>query len=160
MIRKLRFRMTLLVICVLVAVSAGIVLAIYEMNTRNIYAQVESALDALSETGGARPEGIGAPPDGRIEPPENADGRTAVPPRDSAERSETAGDSDERSAVSPGDSDHRPSGLPEDPGAGGPGRRDRNGRLSGAEVARLSNYYTATLETIAAYAKMELQPDL
>ena len=157
MIRKLRFRMTLLVICVLVAVSAGIVLAIYEMNTRNIYAQVESALDALSETGGAWPEGIGAPPDGRIEPPEYADGRTAVPPGDSAERSETSGDSeergavssvdsDERSALAPGNSDHRPSGLPEDPGAGGPGRRVRNGRLSGAEVARLSNYYTATLD--------------
>ena len=59
MIKKLRRRMSLLVIGVLIIVSAGIVLAIYEVNNRNIIRQAEAALDALAENRG-RPL-----PDGR-----------------------------------------------------------------------------------------------
>lgn len=140
MIQKLRFRMTLLVIFVLIAVSAGIVIAIDQVNTRNIYAQVESALDALDTSGGVRPSlpsgrpGEEAPPpkpDGENgnEPPEKPDGEGAAEP----------------SARPDGDSDRRPSDLPEDPGSGEPGRRSSRGSLSGAEVASLSNYYTITL---------------
>ena len=55
MIQQLRRRMTLLVTGVLVLVSAGIVLGIYEVNNRNIVAQAESALEALAENSGVRP---------------------------------------------------------------------------------------------------------
>ncbi len=53
MIRKLRRRMTLMVIAVLILVSAGIVLAIHLANERNIAAQAEDTLAVLAEKGGA-----------------------------------------------------------------------------------------------------------
>lgn len=49
MIRKLRLRMTLMVIFVLVLVSAGIVLAIHLANERNITARAEETLAVLAE---------------------------------------------------------------------------------------------------------------
>ena len=52
MIRKLRRRMTLMVIAVLILVSAGIVLAIRLANERNIAAQAEDTLAVLAETSG------------------------------------------------------------------------------------------------------------
>jgi signal transduction histidine kinase len=52
MIRKLRRRMTLMVIAVLILVSAGIVLAIHLANERNIAAQAEDTLAVLAENGG------------------------------------------------------------------------------------------------------------
>ena len=60
MIRKLRLRMTLMVIAVLVLVSAGIVLAIHLANERNIAVQAEDTLAALAEN---RPETPPAKPD-------------------------------------------------------------------------------------------------
>ena len=52
MIRRLRFRMTFLVIAVLVVVSVGIVLAIHLSTQRNIAAQAETSLAALAEKNG------------------------------------------------------------------------------------------------------------
>ena len=52
MIRRLRFRMTFLVIGVLVLVSAGIVLAIHLSAQRNIAVQAETSLSALAEKDG------------------------------------------------------------------------------------------------------------
>ena len=51
MIRKLRLRMTLMVIAVLILVSAGIVLATHLANERNIAAQAEDTLAVLAENG-------------------------------------------------------------------------------------------------------------
>ena len=51
MIRRLRRRMTLMVIAVLILVSAGIVLAIHLSNERSIAAQAEETLSALTENG-------------------------------------------------------------------------------------------------------------
>ena len=55
MIKRLRRRMSMLVIGVLVLVSIGIVVAIYEVNNRNIISQAESALEAIAESGGVLP---------------------------------------------------------------------------------------------------------
>lgn len=52
MIKRLRLRMTAMVIAVLVLVSAGIVLATHLANERNIAAQAEETLSALAENGG------------------------------------------------------------------------------------------------------------
>ena len=49
MIRKLRMRMTLMVIAVLILVSAGIVLAIHLANEQNIAVQAEETLTVLAE---------------------------------------------------------------------------------------------------------------
>ena len=51
MIRKMRRRMTLMVIAVLILVSAGIVLAIHLANGRNISAQAMDTLSALADKG-------------------------------------------------------------------------------------------------------------
>ena len=55
MIKRLRRRMTLMVIAVLILVSAGIVIAIHLSNERSIAAQAEDTLAALSE-GSGKPE--------------------------------------------------------------------------------------------------------
>ena len=52
MIRKLRVRMTLMVIFVLVLVSAGIVLATHLSSEQNIAAQAQEALSVLSDSSG------------------------------------------------------------------------------------------------------------
>ena len=49
MIKRLRLRMTLMVIAVLVFVSAGIVIAIHLSSQRNITMQAESALAELAD---------------------------------------------------------------------------------------------------------------
>ena len=53
MIKRLRRRMTLMVIAVLVLVSAGIVLAIHLSIERNIAAQAESSLAVMAEENSA-----------------------------------------------------------------------------------------------------------
>ncbi len=55
MIRRLRVRITLVVIAVLILVSAGIVLAIHLANERSIAAQAEETLSVLAENSGSRP---------------------------------------------------------------------------------------------------------
>ena len=71
MIRRLRRRMTLMVIAVLILISAGIVLAIHLSNIRSITSEAESSLAVLAENSGvrstARPDGD--PPAGRGETP-------------------------------------------------------------------------------------------
>ncbi len=83
MIKKLRRRLTLLVIGVLVLVTAGIVLSIGLINRRNIDAAATAALQVLADNGGRRPgqDIPEAPPQlGDVAPPEEdgdatADGR-------------------------------------------------------------------------------------
>ena len=75
MIRKLRLRMSLLVIGVLIAVSVGIVAGIYTMNNRNIEAQAEAALDVLAANSGHRPQ----PPEFRDGP--FSEGENTPPPK-------------------------------------------------------------------------------
>ena len=55
MIRKLRLRLTLLVLAGLLLASAGVVAAINAMNWRDLQAQATTVLDMLAENGGARP---------------------------------------------------------------------------------------------------------
>ena len=57
MIKRLRRRMTLMVIAVLILVSAGIVLAVHLAGERSIAAQAEEALSVLAENNGARSAG-------------------------------------------------------------------------------------------------------
>ena len=54
MIKRLRMRMTLMVIAVLLLVSAGIVLAIHLANERDITRQAEETLQVLAENSGSR----------------------------------------------------------------------------------------------------------
>ena len=77
MIRRLRLRMTLIVIGTLILVSAGIVLAVHFSNERNIAAQAESSLAVMADGNGpGGPEGPAAEDDG-TEPPA---GRGETPP--------------------------------------------------------------------------------
>jgi len=80
MIRTLRRRLTLLVVCVLAVVTAGIVLSIRAVNLRNIDSSARAALAVLSENRGQRPgqpEGE-APPE---QPDETADRSGNLPPQ-------------------------------------------------------------------------------
>ena len=72
MIKRLRLRMTLMVIAVLILVSAGIVLAIHVANERSIESQAKSTLSVLAENSGARTT---AQPTG-----ETSSGRGETPP--------------------------------------------------------------------------------
>lgn len=83
MIKRLRLRMTLMVIAVLILVSTGIVLAIHVANQRSIESQAESTLSVLAENSGARttaepggeaPAGRGETPPSR--PSDDDDGKT------------------------------------------------------------------------------------
>lgn len=89
MIKRLRRRMTLMVIAVLILVSAGIVLAIHYANERSIAAQAESTLSVLAENSGSRPS---LPPDGSAPadmnetPPPKPEGKSDPSPRGYGER--------------------------------------------------------------------------
>ena len=83
MIKRLRLRMTLMVIAVLILVSTGIVLAIHIANQRSIKSQAESTLSVLAQNSGARTtaEPNGEAPAGRGETPppkpsDDDDGKT------------------------------------------------------------------------------------
>ena len=143
MIRKLRLRMSLLVIGVLIAVSVGIVAAIYMMNNRNIEAQAEASLEVLAANSGQRPQ----PPEFR-EPP-FPDGEKTPPPKPEGETSPEK--PEEESGSEPGDAaaqetDRFPGEGELPSGPEGP-RAFRQGRdMSREEIASLSNYYTMTLK--------------
>lgn len=89
MIKRLRRRMTLMVIAVLILVSAGIVLAIHYANERSIAVQAESTLSVLAENSGSRPS---LPPDGSTPadmnetPPPKPEGEIDPSPRGYGER--------------------------------------------------------------------------
>ena len=82
MIRKLRLRMTLMVIAVLILVSAGIVLATHLANERNIAAQAEDTLAVLAENGtaGNRKESQGWDDDRRFGRKNGGRGMRGQPP--------------------------------------------------------------------------------
>ncbi|MBP3720244.1 MAG: hypothetical protein J6J41_02830, partial [Clostridia bacterium] len=108
MIRKLRRKMTILVIGVLILVSVGIVFAIYAVNTRNIILQAESALEALAENMGRRP----ALPEGERAPFREEDG--TPPPKPDGE-ADAAGGSGDTPPPKPGET------AGEGAGTGSPG---------------------------------------
>ena len=144
MIKRLRRRMTLMVILVLILVSAGIVLAIHLSNERSIAAQAENTLTALAEGSGARssmlPDGAGPGGNGETPPPkpegdENGpgDAEGSPPPKPEGEEND------------PGAAEGSPPPKPDGDRPGAPGQPPeiRNGRDVAA--AGLSNSYTITL---------------
>ena len=142
MIRKLRLRMSLLVIGVLIAVSVGIVAGIYTMNNRNIEAQAEAALDVLAANSGHRPQ----PPEFRDGP--FSEGENTPPPK-LEEKLTGSGEASAR------ETDGFPGGAEPLSGPEGP-RAFRQGRdMSLEEIASLSNYYTMTLNENGEIAEWE-----
>ena len=142
MIRKLRLRMSVLVIGVLIAVSVGIVAGIYTMNNRNIEAQAEAALDVLAANSGHRPQ----PPEFRDGP--ISEGENTPPPKPE-EKLTGSGDASAR------ETDGFPGGAEPLSGPEGP-RAFRQGRdMSREEIASLSNYYTMTLNENGEIAEWE-----
>lgn len=142
MIRKLRLRMSLLVIGVLIVVSVGIVAGIYTMNNRNIEAQAEAALDVLAANSGHRPQ----PPEFRDGP--FSEGENTPPPKPE-EKLTGSGDASAR------ETDGFPGGAEPLSGPEGP-RAFRQGRdMSREEIASLSNYYTMTLNENGEIAEWE-----
>ena len=123
MIKTLRRRLTLLVACVLVLVTAGIVLSIRAINLRNIDTTARAALAVLSENRGQRP--------GQMQqaPPDLPDGETP-PPKPEGNTAPTDG---ETPPPKP-EGDQVP---PQRPGIDMPG---------GNSLASLSNAYTIRLD--------------
>ena len=126
MIKKLRLRLTLLVVGVLVLVTAGIVLSIWAINLRNIDSSAKAALALLSENKGRRPDLQAAPPE-----PEHLPDETP-PPRP---------EGDDVPPQKPGEGEGNP--APE----GGPRGMDMPG---GNALASLSNAYTVRLDASGA----------
>ncbi len=184
MIKRLKRRMTLLVIGVLVLVSAGIVIAIYQVNISNIITQVNSSLDVLEESKGdlstlpsSRPthkpgsssgttEEDGSPEESTEEdgPPAIPEGDTeggppAIPEGDT-EGGPPALPESLSGSHTPSDEDHTPPDKPDSEGRSstwepGPERRSLPGSLSREEVASLSNYYTVTLDEDGEVTSLE-----
>ena len=138
MIKRLRRRMTMMVILVLILVSAGIVLAIHLSNERSIAAQAENTLSALAEAG--------ASPLSML-PEEARPGREGETPPSKPEGGENdAGNPDGSPPPKPeGDNGASPPPKPDGERPGNPGQPPeiRNGRDVAA--AGLSNSYTITL---------------
>ncbi len=141
MIRRLRIRMTLLVIGVLVLVSAGIVIAIYQVNNANIVTQVNSSLDVLEESQGDLSDIVPNKPS-RKPGSESSSSESTGDSSESHSPSDSSGDSS--GSHSPPD---KPDGSSHQP-SGDPGRNHRSSApsLSREEVASLSNYYTVNLD--------------
>ena len=155
MIKKLRRRLTVLVVGILILVSAGIVLSIHLVNLRNIEASALAALDDIAENGGRRPDMWAQAPEEGMPPPPDEDfaddiddagndagddsGEGAVTPSDAyaADVDDIGEDSGDAAAV--GDADDDTSGdaageAGNDPAAGtdsgvGAGRFDRGGMM-------------------------------
>ena len=134
MIKRLRRRMTLMVIAVLILVSAGIVLAIHYADQRSIATQAESTLSVLAENSGARPSlppdaggpgGTNEAPPGKTAGDENGPaGQNGTPPP----KPDSEGDQ-----PPPGSGDRRTPGQPPE------------ARNNLAVTAGLSNSYTIIL---------------
>ena len=137
MIKRLRRRMTLMVILVLILVSAGIVLAIHLSNERSIASQAETTLTALAEESGNRP----ALPPEEGGPAENGE---TPPPKPEGEENEP-GNRDSSPPPKPDGEEDSPPPKPDGKRPGDPGQPPeiRNGRDVAA--AGLSNFYTITL---------------
>lgn len=127
MIKTLRRRLTLLVACVLVLVTAGIVLAIHGVNLRNIDSSARAALAVLSENRGRRPG------EASETPPEPPDGEAA-----------DRGGGDLPAQGETGAADETPPPKPE--GDAAPPQRPGIDMPGGNPLASLSNAYTIHLD--------------
>lgn len=137
MIKSLRRRLTLLVACVLVLVTAGIVLSIRAINLRNIDSSARAALAVLSENRGQRP---GQPQEA---PPPKPEGETAanggkLPPQ------QTIGAEGETPSPEPTGESETPPPRPE--GDQIPPERPSVDMPVGNPLASLSNAYTIRLD--------------
>ena len=142
MIKSLRRRLTLLVACVLVLVTAGIVLSIRAINLRNIDSSARAALAVLSENRGQRP---GLPQE--APPPKPGD--------ETADSAEDAGTSGSDGNLPPQDEGQTPPPIPAGEGEtppprpeGDPAPPERPGvdMPGGNSLASLSNAYTIRLD--------------
>lgn len=146
MIRRLRRRLTLLVICVLALVTVGIVLSIRVINLRNIDASARAALQVLGENKGQRPlmedpEGSPPKPDGEApddSPPPKPDGEAeapedAPPPKPDGEAPDDTPPPKPEGDRSPRDGGRRGIDMP-----------------GGNALASLSNAYTIRLDASGA----------
>ena len=131
MIKRLRRRLTLLVIGVLALVTVGIVLSIHVIDLRNIDASARAALKELSENDGRRPQLDGDP------------GSTPPSKPDSQAPDETPPPKPEGDGQAP---DETPPPKPE--GGQAPLDGDRPGidMPGGNALASLSNVYTIRLD--------------
>lgn len=153
MIKTLRRRLTLLVACVLVLVTVGIVLSIRAINLRNIDTSARAALAVLSENRGQRPGQMQqAPPDlpdGETPPPK-PEGDTAptggsLPPQAPADSGgdAAAGSDGSLPAQAPADGETPP---PRPEGDQTPPQRPGIDMPGGNSLASLSNAYTIRLD--------------
>ena len=142
MIRRLRRRMTWMVIAVLVLVSGGIVLSVYWSNEYHIASQAKETLSVLAGGGSPSPSDVGKPAGKGETPPAKPDGEKDTPPP-------------------------KPAGEEEKPAPKEEDRRESRGEppvlRSGKEAAAsgLSNSYTITLAedgTVASWSSEK--PDL
>ena len=152
MIKTLRRRLTLLVICVLALVTAGIVLSIRAVNLRNIDSSARAALAVLSENRGQRPgQGQEAPPEqpegeasdriGGDLPPQGEPGMTGETPPPKPEGDPSSGsDGDLPPQGEPGMTGETPPPRPEDGST--PPQRPGIDMPGGNSLASLSNAYT------------------
>ena len=133
MIKTLRRRLTLLVACVLVLVTAGIVLSIRAINLRNIDTTARAALAVLSENRGQRP--------GQMQqaPPDLPDGETPPPKPEG----NTAPTGDNLPPHAPTDGETPP---PKPEGDQVPPQRPGIDMPGGNSLASLSNAYTIRLD--------------
>jgi len=148
MIKTLRRRLTLLVVCVLAVVTAGIVLSIRAINLRNIDSSARAALAVLSENRGQRP---GLPQEAPPQPPDGEGGAAA----DSGGEGQTPPPKPDGAATA-GEPPAGPNG--DDPGAAGetppprpdgdqaPPQRPGIDMPGGNPLASLSNAYTIHLD--------------
>lgn len=142
MIKTLRRRLTLLVVCVLALVTAGIVLSIRAINLRNIDSSARSALAVLSENRGQRPG-----QQDREAPPDVPDGATdeTPPPKPEGEGPGAAGETPPKpEGEGPGASGETPPPKPE--GEQGAPQRPGIDMPGGNSLASLSNAYTIRLD--------------
>lgn len=149
MIKTLRRRLTLLVICVLALVTAGIVLSIRAVNLRNIDSSARAALAVLSENRGQRPgQGQEAPPEqlegeasdriGGNLPPQGAPGVTGETPPPKPEGDPPSGSDGDLPPQ--GATGETPPPRPEDGST--PPQRPGIDMPGGNSLASLSNAYT------------------
>ena len=162
MIRRLRRRMTLLVLLAVLLVTAGIVAAISFVNYSEIDRQAGKTLAALVENGGRRfalPESAAQ---GEDEPPEKPDGE--------AEQVEDLNDEDQPPVPPEGDGENGREPLQGDgrgprdwrmqprgtrPQDNGRRRRGILNRMSAEETASLSNTFTAILNEDGSLSSWE-----
>jgi len=156
MIKKLRRRLTLLVVGVLVLVTAGIVLSINVINLRNIDTAATSALHTLAENQGRRPGWGDQDPLQIPSQPDSTDAEQEPPakPEGDAQPPEGEPPAKPEGDIQPpeGDPPARPEGDIQPPSWAEGGLERRGFALpAGADsLASLSNAYTIRLDSAGA----------